>query len=120
MKSVFTDFYGDDDDPKQLVDKIATSLKYYGILRRGESICLQLKDIQVDESEDIEIDYPYATKRSARGFSPDWLKPSFVKYIAQFPLQSEETTSFLKNWTWSKDGQCRHLVLILLILVCIR
>ena len=35
MKSVFTDFYRDDDDPKQLVDKIATSLMYYGLLRRG-------------------------------------------------------------------------------------
>ena len=64
----------------------------------------------MDASGDIEVDFPYATKRSARGFSfkvPGWLKPSFVKYIGQFPLQREETTRFLKNWTRSKDGRGR-------------
>ena len=60
----------------------------------------------------MEVDFPYPTKRSTRGYSfkiPSWLKPTFELYLSQFPDKSPEETPFLKNWTRCKDGKGRKL-----------
>ena len=109
MKRVLYDFY-DESDPKQLVSKVAVALLYYGLLRRCESLQIQLMDIEMGLTDDIDVNFPYKTKRSARGFSfkvPEWLKPTFRKYVAQFPENPHtegKPTRFLRNWTNSKDG----------------
>ena len=62
------EFY-DDSNPKDLANKISVSLAYYGLLRLEEVITLKKKDIVLDLTDDIEVNYPYSTKRSAKGFS---------------------------------------------------
>ena len=62
--------------------------------------------------DDIEVNFPYPTKRSTRGYSskvPPWLKPTFELYKSQLPDKSPDDTIFLKNWTRCKDGKGRKL-----------
>ena len=59
-------------------------------------------------TDDVEIDYPYETKCSAKRFSfkvPGWLKGLFHKYLEQFPLSSEDDCCFLKNWSKKEHGR---------------
>ena len=112
MDRVFKDMY-DESDPKQLASKVAVALMYYGLLRRNESVRIQLKDVQLALSDDVDIDFPYETKRRAKGFSfkiPESLKPTFKKYLSQFPDDPhtpDKPTRFLRNWTNSKDRKGR-------------
>ena len=58
----------------------------------------------------IEINYPFVTKLSARGFSfqvPELLKPTFRYYLRQFPYKTPGTEQFLKSWSNRKDGKGR-------------
>ena len=103
------EFYNDN-DPRELVNKISVCLAYYGLLRLEEVISLQKKDIVLDLTDDIEVNYPYSTKRSVKGFSfkvPGWLKPTFALYTSQFPDNASPNDRFLKNWSKKKDGKGR-------------
>ena len=62
MKKVLTEMY-DDENPRDLVDKITVCLLYYGLLRRTESITLQVKYIDLKSSNEIDVVYPYRTKK---------------------------------------------------------
>ena len=100
----------DDNNPRDLVNEIAVSLAYYGLLLLSEVIGITKKDINLDMTDDVEIDYPYETKCSAKGFSfkvPEWIKGFFRKYLEQFTLSSENDCRFLKNWSKKKDGRGR-------------
>ena len=108
MKLVLSTMY-DDNNPKDLADKIAVSLLYYGLLRKTESITIELKDVKVN-SDVVDINYPYPTKRTARGFSfkiPSFLVKTFELYISQMPENADPSSRFLKNWSKSKDGRGR-------------
>ena len=108
MKKVLMEMYNED-DPQDLLEKITVSLMYYGLLRGGEVLQIEKKDVRLDLTEDIEVDFPYKTKRSAKGFSfklPRWLKDCFAKYLGQFPDESENP-KLLKNWTKCKNGKGR-------------
>ena len=101
-----------DDDPKDLGKKVAISLFYYGLMRINEVKQLTLKDVKLNMTDDIEVDFPYTTKRSTRGYSfkvPSWLKPTFQIYLGRFPDKAPDNTPFLKNWTKCKDGKGRKL-----------
>ena len=56
----------DDDNPQDVHRKLAVVLLYYGLLRVSEVKTIQLKDVRLDLTENVEVDYPYATKRSAK------------------------------------------------------
>ena len=58
----------------------------------------------------VDVTYPYATKRTARGFSykiPSFLIKTFQLYMSQFPDDSDPSSRFLKNWSKSKNGKGR-------------
>ena len=57
MNRVLSDFY-DDENPKDLSNKLSVCLAYYGLLRLEEVIGLQKKDIVLDLTEDVEVNYP--------------------------------------------------------------
>ena len=100
----------DDEDPKQLQQKSAVAFLYYGLLRKCESIKVQVNDVFFNHGNHIEVNYPYHTKRQARGFSfkiPGWLKPSFSKYLNQVPDGAKKGSSFLKNYSKAKNGKVR-------------
>ena len=59
----------DDENPRELVFKLMVALAYYGLLRKEEILGINLKDVRLDLSDDIEVDYPYKCKRSPKGFS---------------------------------------------------
>ena len=59
----------DDSSPKELGDKIAISLLYYGLLRKVESITLQVKDVSLRFTEEVDVEYLYPTKNTTQGFS---------------------------------------------------
>ena len=102
-------FY-DEANNKDVVNKIAILLAYYGLLRLEEVIGIQKKDVRLDITTDVEVDYPYGTKRSAEGFSfkvPGLFKPLFQLYMNQFPLEADPSSRFLKNWSKAKDGRGR-------------
>ena len=95
-------------DAKTLTDKIAVALLYYGLLRSKEVLILKYKDVKLNIMDDVEVDFPYRTKRTAKVFSfkvPKFLKPTFSNYMTQFK-QDENTLEqrFLKNWSGCKDG----------------
>ena len=71
----------DDNKPEELKEKIVMALLYYGLLRSSEVLQLNFNDINLNLTENIEVNFPYLSKRSTRRFSftiPSWLKPSFL------------------------------------------
>ena len=101
------DMYNDE-NPKDLVNKLAVCLAYYGLLRLEEVLKVTRKDVQLDLTEDIEVDFPYSTKHSLKDCSfklPGWLKPLFERYLLQFPVEQPKTNRFLKNYTKCKSGK---------------
>ena len=53
----------DEDDPKDLADKVTVSLLYYSLHRRSEPLKITVENEKLDETEDIDVYYPYSTKR---------------------------------------------------------
>ena len=80
------------------------------LLRGGEVLQITFDDVKLDKTENVEVDIPHPTERSAKGFSftiPSWLKPSFEKCMDQIPESKRGSESFLHNWEKSKDGKGR-------------
>ena len=60
-----------------------------------------MENVKLDETEDIDVYYPYSTEYQTHRFSykvPGWLKPTYRKYIGQFAGNAGSTTRFLKNF----------------------
>ena len=68
IKKTLTEMY-DKNIQKQLQSKTAVSLLYYGLLRGCEVLMVNFDNVYLDKTENVEIDFPHPTKRSARGFS---------------------------------------------------
>ena len=67
--------------------------------------------MQLDMSENVEVNFPHPTKQLAKGFSftvPEWLKPSFRKYMDQIPEGCKGTERFMRNWRKHKDVKGRR------------
>lgn len=83
MGRVLNDIF-DDSDPTDLHKKILIPLLYYGMMRINKENILKKKDIRLDTTEDINVNFPYTTTRSTKGYSfkiPSWIKPSFALYL---------------------------------------
>ena len=109
MQKILEEMF-DEEKPKELVRKIMVALAYFGLLRKEEILGICIKDVRLDLSENIEVDYPYPSKRNPKGFSftlPGWLKPTLQKYIDQLPDDMPTTNRFLRNWSNRKDGKGR-------------
>ena len=97
-----------DRNPWELQTKIWVALCYYGLLRGGEVIQIEVGDVHIDEKENlIWIEYDRPTKTRAEGFSymiPGKLIDSFKEYIHQLGDNPIKESRFLKNMKNKKSG----------------
>ena len=89
-----------DDILAQLIAKVGVAIMYYGLLQREEVMEIQMKDVLVQENDEIIVKFPYATKTKDDGFEyyiPSKLIPSFKKFISKIDKKKGPNTRFLKN-----------------------
>ena len=74
----------DEEDPKELIDEVASLLSCYDMRRRLEASQIESQDVVVDNAEDTGACFPHPTKRHAEGFShktPGSTKSTFMKHF---------------------------------------
>ena len=54
MKRTFEDKY-DENKPKEVVNKIAIILLYYGLLRRGKYLQIEVKDVKMNMKDNMGL-----------------------------------------------------------------
>ena len=99
----------DEDNPKDLVDKVASESLHFGSHRRSEILQIETKDVPLDKIDEVDVNFPHPTKRHAEGFShkaPGCAKSTFRKHTAQFSEKVDKKSRFLKSMS-SKSG-VRH------------
>ena len=91
----------DDNIPKELADKTAAYLLFFGLHRRSEILEMQATDVRLNESEDSDMHiFPRKAKREAGGFSREllgWLKPSFELCASQFLPKTKDDRRFFEK-----------------------
>ena len=76
----------DEEEPKELIDKVASLCLYYSIHLRSEVLQIEKQDVVLANSEDIDVHFLNPTKRHAAGFScmtPRLIKSTFMKKVSQ-------------------------------------
>jgi len=77
----------DDDIAADLTTKIIIACKYYGLLREGEMMMLQVEDIKINKEKGwIKVDFPYLTKTTPHGFTcfiPSEFIPTFKTFLSK-------------------------------------
>ena len=56
----------DEEDTKELIDKVASLLLHYGMYRHSESSQIESQDATLDDAEDIDAKFPHPTKKACR------------------------------------------------------
>ena len=89
----------DDNKPKDLMFKVGIAIMCYGVLRKKEILCIQIKDVTINVI--INVEFPCSTKRRRKGFRfkiPEKLVPTFEKYISQISPKLDRTSRFMLNY----------------------
>ena len=72
IKRVLIEIYNED-DPQDLLEKVTANLMYHRLLRRGEVLQIENKDVRLDLTENIEVDFPYKIKDRLKVFLSNYL-----------------------------------------------
>ena len=76
----------DEEDPKELIDKVSSLCSHYGTHRHSEVSQIDAQDAVLGNSEDVDAIFSHPTKRHAEGFSckmPGSTKSTLMKCISQ-------------------------------------
>ena len=87
----------DEEDPKDLVDKVASHMSHFGLHRRSEPMQIEMEDVALDKTDDADVNFPRPTKMHAEGFSRKMsgcAKPIFRKHIAQLSQKEDKNLGF--------------------------
>lgn len=96
----------DKTNPFERLTIVAISLMYFGLLRQGEVLVIEIIMVKMDwKREIIRVEFSKWTKSRAQGFAfaiPPYLFPVFERYMRELrPKKRRER--FLKNYRPSKD-----------------
>jgi hypothetical protein len=105
MKKVLIEMYNKD-DPQDLLEKITVSLMYYGLLRGGEVLHIGKKDVRLDLTEEIEVDFLTRPKDLRKVFHSNYLDDSRI--VSQNILVNSRMN--LKTLNFSRIGLSVRMV----------
>ena len=96
----------DETDPFERLTIVAISLMYFGLLRQGEVLAIDIIMVKMDwKREIIRVEFSKWTKSRAQGFAfaiPPYLFPVFERYMRELrPKKRRER--FLKNYRPNKE-----------------
>jgi len=100
----------DEDNDKDLLQKVGISIMYFGVLRRMEILLIQIKDVTVKDL--VNVEFPYKTKRRVKGFRfklPEWLVATFLKYIGQFKEGLTNDCRFMRNFNQKSKKRVQNM-----------